>query len=70
MRQKLPKYFNLTYITTGKLLKFGVYPKQGQFMPFYATGINFNYNDFQLGLNNVRTLNNCLLSPTMYQALF
>lgn len=34
----------------------------------YVIEINFCSNDFLLKLNDVRNLNSCLLSPTMYQA--
>lgn len=64
MRKKL-KYFTFICITTGKLLKFGVYPREVQFMLFYATGININCNDFLLGLNNVRT-SNSLFTKSYY----
>lgn len=51
-------YFTFIYvITTGKFLTFWAHPKQGQFMPSYAIGINFNCNDFLLNLNDVRRVN-------------
>lgn len=39
-------------------------------MPFYGIGIDLSCNEFPLGLNNVKTLNTCLLSPTMCQSLW
>lgn len=68
VRWKLSKYSAFIHFTTGKLFKFGVCLKQGQFISSYANEINFQCNDFLLSLNNVRILINCLLSPTTYQA--